>query len=109
MKQLEKTLSIENDAILLCDSHHGVYIPKLVLGENIENTHFDFSECSKEDIELVLNGDPYESEGYWDAWHSIMCNTKVTSDEGIEYFIMYNEDLWLVPCECADELENWII
>lgn len=105
MKTQERT--IENLAVLIADSHHGIYIPKLVVSSNLNYPNWDFSEVDKEDINDVLSGP--ENENYWDAWNNIESNVKIFDDEGIEYFLVSNDDLWAIPCDLADQLEDWII
>jgi len=98
-----------DDIILLCDSRYGVYIPQIIIENNINNNLWDFSECQKEDIECVLRG-PDENEWYFHAWANIMNQVKIVDEDGTEFFITYNEDLWLVPCDIDfDELEEWTI
>ena len=98
--------TIENDAVLIADSHHGQYIPMIVIESEINNPNWDWSKCSPEDIQAVLNGT--EDEWYWDAWNNIQGSVKITA-EGVEYFLFQNEDLWAIPIECRDQLEDWII
>lgn len=96
------------DVVLLADSHHGVYIPQLVVQQYLEHPMWDWSKVSKEDIDSVLAG--HDNEWYWEAWDDIMCEVKVVDEDGTEYMIMYNEDLWLVPTSISEEeIEQWII
>ena len=95
------------DVVLLADSHHGVYIPQLVVQGELNNPLWNWSECSNEDIQAVLNGP--EDEWYWHAWNNIEQYVKITDAEGVEYFLCHNEDLWAIPTECADQLEDWLI
>lgn len=99
--------TIENDAILIADSHHGQYIPQLVVKGELNNPQWNWSGCSPEDIQAVLNGP--EDEWYWDAWNNIEQSVKIKDVDGNEYFLCQNEDLWAIPVECADQLEDWII
>ena len=96
------------DVVLLADSHHGIYIPQLVVQQYLEHPMWDWSKVSKEDIDSVLAG--HDNEWYWEAWDDIMCEVKVVDEDGTEYMIMYNEDLWLVPTSISEEeIEQWII
>lgn len=92
--------TIEDCAVLVADSHHGQYIPQLVVEGELKNPLWDWSKCSKEDIQAVLNGP--EDEWYWDAWNNIEQSVKITDAEGVEYFLCQNDDLWAIPTECAD-------
>jgi hypothetical protein len=105
MKATNKT--IENNAVLIADSHHGVYIPQLVVKGELNNPNWDFSECSKGDIETVISGP--DNEFYWDAWNNIEQTVKITDNEGTVYFLCQNEDLWAIPEECAEQVEGWMI
>jgi len=96
------------DVVLLADSHHGIYIPQLVVQQYLEHPMWDWSKVSKEDIDSVLAG--HDNEWYWEAWEDIMCEVKVVDEDGTEYMIMYNEDLWLLPTSISEEeIEQWII
>ena len=33
----------------------------------------------------------------------------ITDDKNVNWFIVENEDVWLVPEYCMDQVENWII
>ena len=90
------------DVVLLADSHHGVYIPQLVVQQYLEHPMWDWSEVDQEDIDTVLSGP--NDEWYWEAWDSIKDAVKVVDEDGTEYVIVYNEDLWLVPTD-VDESE----
>lgn len=120
--------TIEEKAILICDSHHGVHIPHLVVEEfapygfscpqlfnhQVITGHldgyrrftFDWSDVSKESVKTLLNG--CDEEFYWEAWEDVLNNLKIEID-GEEYHMIENEDVWLVPDECMDELEEWLI
>jgi hypothetical protein len=96
------------DVVLLADSHHGVYIPQLVVQQYLEHPMWDWSEVDQEDIDTVLSGP--NDEWYWEAWDSIKDAVKVVDEDGTEYVIVYNEDLWLVPTDVDEsEVEQWII
>lgn len=97
--------TIEKRMVLIADSHHGIYIPQLVLKGEIDNPKWNFSDCNKEDIDAVLKGP--ENEWYWDAWNNIESNVKITDSEGTVYFLYQNDDLWAIPEECADEIEEY--
>lgn len=97
---------IENEAILIADSHHGIYIPQLVVKSQLNNPLWDWSEVEKEYVQSVINGP--DDEFYWDAWDVIESNV-IINYNGEKYFLVMNEGLWAVPENCADQLEDWII
>lgn len=97
---------IENEAILIADSHHGQYIPQIVVKGEINNPLWDWSECNKEDIDACIEG--IENEWYWDAWVNILDNV-VINNEGEKYILVQNEDLWAIPEDCIEQLDDWLI
>ena len=113
--------TIEEKAILIRDSHHGVYIPHLVANEfapfggssqctghfdGFRRFIFDWSDVSEESVQTLLNG--CDEEFYWESWEDVLNNLKIEID-GETYHMIQNQDVWLVPDECMDELEEWII
>lgn len=101
--------TIENDAVLLCDSHHGVYMPQIVMQNEINNEHWDFSGVSQQNIDLLLKENSQEDEWYWEAWQDVENNTIIIDEDGTRYYIVCNEDYWLVPEECMEQVEEWLI
>lgn len=99
--------TIENCAVLIADSHHGQYIPQLVVKGEINNPLWDWTECNAEDIQACIDGP--DNEWYWDAWCNIEQSVRITDSEGNEYFLFQNEDLWAIPVECQEQLEDWTI
>lgn len=105
--------TIEEKAILICDSQYGVYIPQIVIDEFINEEEFDWSDVSEESVETLLNTPRYTNnrdyeESYWEAWEDVLNNVKIEID-GIPYHMIQNQDVFLIPDECMDELEEWII
>lgn len=120
--------TIEESAILICDGYHGVYIPQIVTEEfapfgvssqctghfdGFRKFTFDWSDVSEESVETLLNTPRYTNnrdyeESYWEAWEDVLNNVKIEID-GEKYHMIQNEDVWLIPDECMDELEEFII
>jgi hypothetical protein len=100
-------ITIQNEAILIADSHHGQYIPQLITKGELNNPLWDWSEVSEEDINSLLTGP--EDDFYWEAWNNAESQIKITSEEGVKYFLCQNDDLWAIPEDCADQLEDWVI
>ena len=98
--------TIEEKAILICDSHHGIHIPQIVTEEFINDERFDWSDVSKESVKTLLNG--CDEEFYWESWEDVLNNLKIEID-GEPYHMIQNQDVWLIPDECMDELEEWMI
>lgn len=97
-------MNIQEEAVLIMDSHHGVYIPQLIVTHERNNPQWDWSKCNEEDIQACINGT--EDEWYWEAWNNIEQNVKVFNDKGNEYFLISNEDVWAIPVECVDQLND---
>lgn len=101
--------TITEHAVLLLDSHHGVYTPQIIAEQYSHEPHWDWSEVSKEDIQSLLNG--VEDENYWEAWCHVLDNVTFEVDN-MRYMLASNEDLWAVPSEIEfteDDWADWII
>lgn len=89
------------DAInLLLSDNRGIYIPRDFV------TDFDltkFHGISSEDIETCKNPD---DDWYWEAWDSILNNASYTDDEGNEYTLHQDGDLWLICFELMTDEEK---
>ena len=59
---------------------------------------------SKDVLLDLLNGP--NSELYWESWDQYMNNTFLI--DGIKYYVVSNEDLWLVPVY-LDLPDDWLI
>ena len=120
--------TIEEKAILVCDGYHGVHIPQIVVEEfapygfscpqlfnhQVQTGHFDgfrkftfdWSNVAEESVKILLNG--CDEEFYWEAWDNVRENIKIEVD-GEKYHMIQGQDVWLIPDECMDELEEWLI
>jgi len=84
--------NLPDDSILFADSARGVYIPQ------------HFAEAIDRDAVrgvgprdwATLEAGPYE-EWYWETWNRIEQNAIITDDNGIEYRLYQDGDLWLIP------------
>lgn len=74
------------DRILVVDSHHGIYCPKI------------FSEMFKEDLtpDVVAELANPDNEFYWEVWDETLDGFSITL-EGVDYVAEQDEDVWLVP------------
>jgi hypothetical protein len=97
---------IENRAILFVDSHHGIYSYQFAVEQAIQSEYFDLSDVDQEDINILLNG--LENEFYFDSWENFENKIKIVIDNE-EYILFTNEDIWLIPVSCIDQLEEWYI
>lgn len=83
--------------LLLSDSM-GVYIPKVFCEEN--NTQDFGITLTDEDREILQ--DPY-NEGYWDLWDTIERTAVRVDEEGNEWRLWLDGDLWLVCYNLLDD------
>lgn len=83
------------EPILLLDSHHGVYIPKLFAEELIKGV---YKVKNREAIlkPLAELGNP-ENQFYWEEWENLLDNCVLLDSKGNEYTLWQNEDLWAIP------------
>lgn len=88
----------------ILDSNRGIYIPKF-FAEDFDLSKFE--GINDEDIETLKSGP--DAEWYWEAWESVLNNAKHTDDEGIEWTLHHDGDLFLVATdELSDEdFENF--
>ena len=107
MKAYKKTIE---DVILLANDAHGVYMTKVFLERFKDSDSFILDESFNEDIEIVLNSDPYSEEWYWESVGSIIDNARLLVD-GIEYFIAFVEGgLWALPDTIEqEEIDKWLL
>lgn len=81
---------------LLCDSHHGVYIPKIMARRLFDA---GWEGITLDDV-IELEKDCDEIEWYWDTWDRVLNNARYIDDEGETWFLWQDGDLW--TCTQAD-------
>ena len=81
--------------ILMCDSHHGVYIPQMFFKANVEPIKIwcDTNGHNFEDYRPLSNPD---NEDYFEAWTDLVDNYTFENEYG-KYQLMHNDDLWAIP------------
>jgi hypothetical protein len=102
----EERLSIFNpdtDCQLLLGDSHGQFIPQLYCSDISEDDCEDFS-ISWEDVKLCQSGP--DEELYWEAWQSI-CDSASWEENGSEWRLLQNGDLWAVK-EDVEIPEEWL-
>ena len=118
--------TIEEKAILICDGAMGIHIPHLVTNMLLENDKwfssdgyrmnsdikYDWSDVSEESVLNLQHGFALLKHGhhdeYWESWEDVLDNLKIEID-GEPYRMIQSQDVWLIPDECMDELEEWMI
>ena len=104
----EERLSVFNpdtDSQLLLGDSHGIYIPKLWADEIGDEEEAEEFSVSWEDV-LICQAGP-DSEGYWDAWDSILRDAQWSERDGDEWTLHQNGDLWAVKLD-VEIPEEWL-
>jgi hypothetical protein len=104
----EERLSVFNpdtDSQLLLGDSHGIYIPKLWADEISDEEEAESYSVSWDDV-LACQAGP-DSEGYWDAWDSILRNAQWSERDGDEWTLHQNGDLWAVKLD-VEIPEEWL-
>ena len=82
------------DMKLWLDSNRGINIP-----QNFVKSFIDFDKhvknVSVEDKEILLEGPEHVS--YWETWDDVESKARVIDENGYEYFLYHDGDLWLIP------------
>lgn len=86
----QQRMNMSGLKLLLTDSM-GVYIPKIFCEEN--NTQDFGITLTDEDREILQ--DPY-NEGYWDLWDTIERKAVRVDEQGNEWRLWLDGDLWLI-------------
>lgn len=84
---------------LLCDSHHGQFIPQ-IMARHLHDAGWSGIELEKV---IELEAGPYESEWYWDTWNNILDNARFTDENEVVWYLHHDGDLF---ASTESELEN---
>lgn len=76
--------------ILLCDGHHGVYIPQLMAWRL-----YDAGWTVNPDDVTVCDAGPDDFD-YWETWAHILDNATFTDENGYTWQLYQDGDLWAV-------------
>ena len=100
--------TIAKKAVLLIDSHHGIYIPQIFAEMYESSPNVNWDDISKDDIKILKDPD---HEWYWEVWDSVLNNVTITDDNGVVHTLHNNEDLWAIPEGeyTEEEFEEWFI
>lgn len=89
---------------LLCDSHHGVYLPS-VWCSNTENIW----NIKQEDWDYLSDASNLEDDYYyWDVWNDILNDACYTDKHGVVWTLHQDGDLWAIAYDelSIDEKEE---
>lgn len=85
---------------LLCDSHHGVYIPQIMARRLYDA---GWSGITLDNV-IQLEIDPYEGEWYWETWEDILNSAQYTDENGTVWYLYHDGDLFAVTALDLDDL-----
>lgn len=91
-----------NNVIILCDSHHGRYLPSFwaSISENIWN-------INSEHWNYIANPENVENDDYWDLWADILTNAKYVDSTGKSWTLHHDGDLFAVAIGSMTEQEKF--
>ncbi|AQW88558.1 hypothetical protein pEaSNUABM50_00031 [Erwinia phage pEa_SNUABM_50] len=80
---------------LLCDSHHGVYIPQIMIHRLKDN---GWRNIPLNAVEVLSHPD---NEDYWDTWNQVLDNAEWHDEYTTQVFKLHHDgDLWAY-CEAS--------
>ena len=87
---------------LLCDSHHGQFIPQIMA-----RLLFDagWSGIDLGDV-VELEAGPYDFEWYWDTWIDILNNAQFKDENGEIWYLHQDGDLFAVTRAELEDMED---
>ena len=85
--------------VLLCDSHHGQYIPQIMARRLYDA---GWSGIYLDDV-IELEAGPDESDWYWDTWNDVLNVAHFTDENGAVWYLYHDEDLFAAT---ASDLED---
>lgn len=85
---------------LLCDSHHGQYIPQ-IMARRLHDAGWSGVELEKV---IELEAGPDENEWYWDTWTDILNAAQFTDENGAIWYLYHDGDLFAVTLSELEEM-----
>lgn len=87
---------------LLCDSHHGQYIPQIMARLLFDAgwTGFDLEKVAE------LEAGPYEIEWYWDTWNDVLNSAQFTDEKGVVWYLHHDGDLFAATASDLEGMED---
>lgn len=95
-----------DDCNIILSDRHGQYIPQLFC-EDIEQKDCEKYSIKWEDVQCCQKGPGQDNEWYWEAWQAIIDNFLATDDNGRQWRIVQNGDLWEVPANLELPQDFW--
>lgn len=90
------TIYIPQGSQLLINDSHGQYIPQLFAEQFRDRvTPASSKEITDEDWDILLAGP--EHEFYWDTWTAVLDNCILVDENGREFSLMQEQDVWAIP------------
>ena len=87
---------------LLCDSHHGRFIPQIMARRLFDA---GWSGIALPDV-LELEAGPDASEWYWDTWIDVVNAAQLTDEEGVIWYLHQDGDLFAATLADLEEMED---
>jgi hypothetical protein len=101
---MKKKISFaDSHAELLVNSAHGIYIPQVFVEAYEKYILWPDDSRVEETLSDLKSPD---NEFYCDSWDYLTGNCKLTNDNGKQFIIYQNEDVWAVPVD-EYELIDW--
>ena len=85
---------------LLCDGHHGQFIPQIMARRLFDA---GWSGIDLGDV-VELEAGPYESEWYWDAWNDVLNEAHFTDERGTVWYLYHDDDLFAATASDLEEM-----
>ena len=100
-------MTIPDAVTLILSDARGVYIPR----DFVTDTHnkVDVDHCkawqiNPDDATILASGPDHEC--YWETWDTVLSNARYTDEEGNEYFLSQDGDLWAICYERMTDEEK---
>lgn len=89
---------------LLCDSHHGVYLPSIWCS-NTDNIW----SINQVDWNYIADSNNISNGDYWEIWNDILSDAAYTDSNGVVWTLFQDEDLFAVAYDEMSKDEKAII
>ena len=87
---------------LLCDSHHGQFIPQIMARRLLDA---GWSGIDLGDV-VELEAGPYEFEWYWETWEGVLNSARFMDENGVIWYLHHDGDLFAVTRAELEEMED---